>query len=207
MKGFRPPAWTGRTVAVIGAGPSLTAADCNAVAAAGLPTIAVNLAFRLAPGAEILLGYDSAFWKLYWREAAEMCPQAKRLQISQSIHGVNVESVWGAEWVTNGYNSGAQALALALAAGAARVLLLGIDCKGTPGKMHFHGDHVAGLKNAKSMHLWPQAFQTVGRAAGKTGASIVNCSRDTALTCFPRSPLEEELAKLRKLENCPIEGA
>jgi hypothetical protein len=42
---------------------------------------------------------------------------------------------------------------------------------------------------------FPKFAQAAAFAAGK-GCTVVNASRDTALTCFPRVGLEDELATL-----------
>ena len=88
-------------------------------------------------------------------------------------------------------NSGAGAIAMAAKAGATRVILLGYDCQRTGGKAHWHGDHPPMLGNAGSMPKWPDQFKRL--AASLEGVEVVNCSRETALTVFPRAPLESAL--------------
>lgn len=92
-------------------------------------------------------------------------------------------------------NSGAGAIALAAARGARRIVLLGYDCQHTGGKTHWHGDHpkgCAGNAAPKTIRKWPAQFLDVqGRLAG---VEIINCSRETALTVFPRAQLEEALS-------------
>ena len=88
-------------------------------------------------------------------------------------------------------NSGAGAIALAAKAGASRVILLGYDCEKSGGKVHWHGDHPAGLGNAGSMPKWPEQFKRL--AASLSGVEVINCSRATALTAFPRGKLESVL--------------
>jgi hypothetical protein len=89
-------------------------------------------------------------------------------------------------------NTGAAAIALALWRGAARVVMLGYDCQKTGGKTHHFGSHPAGMSDADSIDKWPARFE---RLALKTGDKVVNCSRVTALTCFPMARLENELAE------------
>jgi len=89
-------------------------------------------------------------------------------------------------------NSGAGCISLAISAGARRVLMLGYDCQPTGGKTHWHGDHPKGLGNAAAMPRWIAKFGKLAR--DKAGREIINCSRETALTCFPRMPLAEALA-------------
>lgn len=88
-------------------------------------------------------------------------------------------------------NSGAGAIALAHKGGAAKIVLLGYDCQRTAGKSHWHGDHPRGLGNAGSMPKWPKRFAEMAEAF--KDVEIVNCSRETALTCFPRGDLSAVL--------------
>jgi hypothetical protein len=44
------------------------------------------------------------------------------------------------------------------------------------------------------MPQWSEEIKLLADHARIDGVEIVNCSRDTALTCFPRIPLEEALA-------------
>jgi hypothetical protein len=84
-------------------------------------------------------------------------------------------------------NSGAMAARLALDWGAHRVLLLGFDCQHTGGKTHWHGSHPKGLGDAASVPLWFAHFDAVAKAAS---GRVINCTRETALTCFERASLE-----------------
>nr|WP_288093342.1 hypothetical protein [Thauera sp.] len=92
-------------------------------------------------------------------------------------------------------NSGAAAISLAAERGAQRILLLGYDCQRTNGQAHWHGDHPRGLGNAGSMDKWAGSFAELAENMRKRGVEVINCSRATALTVFPRSDLESELAK------------
>jgi hypothetical protein len=89
-------------------------------------------------------------------------------------------------------NSGAGAISLAHKGGATRIILLGYDCqRGPNGEAHHHGDHPRGMGNAGSLPKWPEQFERLSRRL--SGVEVINCSRRTALTCFPRADLEEVL--------------
>ena len=88
-------------------------------------------------------------------------------------------------------NSGAACVSLAVAGGASKVVMLGYDCQHTGGKAHWHGDHPRGMTNARGTDKWPEKFAEL--AADATGVEIINCSRVTALDCFPRGTLENEI--------------
>lgn len=86
-------------------------------------------------------------------------------------------------------NSGLRAIELAIGFGAARVLLLGYDCSVTSGT-HWHGDHkLTKNPDAKRCAEWQRHFAMLDPKQ----AEIINCSRETALNCFPRMTLEKAL--------------
>jgi hypothetical protein len=92
-------------------------------------------------------------------------------------------SCWG--------NSGIGSIALAIGGQAERIIMVGYDCQLTGGKSHWHGDHPQGLTNAVGIKLWPDAFWMF--AEEHPQLNIVNASRETALTMFPRQTLEQAL--------------
>lgn len=103
--------------------------------------------------------------------------------------------------IRQGRNSGYQALSLALLFGASRVVLLGYDMSMTGKRSHWHGDH-KGLNNPRAPQLqsWCAIFATLADAmkAAKHPAHVVNCSRHTAITCFPREALETALVRVAR---------
>lgn len=95
--------------------------------------------------------------------------------------------------VNSGLNSGFQAINLAYHFGARRIVLLGYDMQHTGGKTHWHGDHPRGLTNAEGISSWVKYFRPLAEDLARLGVEVVNCSTDTALTCFTRAPLEATL--------------
>jgi hypothetical protein len=88
-------------------------------------------------------------------------------------------------------NSGAACIALAAAGGARKVVMLGFDCQHTNGQAHWHGNHPQGLANARQIDRWPQLFQKL--RDDHQDLEIVNATRQTALTMFPLTSLENAL--------------
>lgn len=88
-------------------------------------------------------------------------------------------------------NSGASCISLAAAGGASRILLLGFDCQKTGGKSHWHGDHPPNLGNAAQIDRWHERFNQQAQDLAKI--KIINCSRETALRCWPRADLGDML--------------
>lgn len=107
----------------------------------------------------------------------------------------------GGEKLNSGCNSGYQAVHLAAlfqgvtmpAFPGARIVLLGFDMQRTGGRSHCHGDHVKGLPNGSNFKLWLDHFSFLARDLKSTGVDVVNCTRQTAMRCFPRAVLAEAL--------------
>jgi hypothetical protein len=95
--------------------------------------------------------------------------------------------------ITTGRNSGFQSLCLAHYFGAARVLLLGYDFQRTGGRAHWHPDHPRSLGNGGKFPAWVDEMNILARDLKACGVDVVNCSRATALHCFPRATIQEVL--------------
>ncbi len=189
-----PRVFQGATVAILASGPSMTAEAAEKVRAAGLPAIAVNTTFRLAPWAEWLHGADAAWWK-HTPGALTFAGIRTSMEEVQGVHliaragrvgcGDEKDSIY-----TLG-NSGAQAIQLAVKAGAARVLLLGMDMSGG----HWHGEHSAPLRSTHPdiYAVWRDWMGTLAAGLEQRGIEVLNCSPDSALTCWPKVGLDEAL--------------
>lgn len=93
--------------------------------------------------------------------------------------------------LATGRNSGFQAVNLAYLTGAARILLLGYDMQGDANRMHWFGDHP--LKTSPgTVAMFRNGFNRLAKQMPE-GLEIINCSADTALTCFKRAPIESVL--------------
>jgi len=93
----------------------------------------------------------------------------------------------GEDVIHYGGNSGYQAVNLAYLLGAKTIILLGFDMFGT----HYFGNHPANLNNGSPYKRFIEAFETINPK--KHGIEIINCSRQTALECFPRTTIESVL--------------
>jgi hypothetical protein len=132
-----------------------------------------------------LFAMDCKWWETHGAEASKNF-SGERISSGGFVHCTKVR-------FRHPRNSGAGAIALAAHWGASRVLMLGYDCQKTGGKAHWHGDHPKGLGNAGSVAKWPAQFQDMLRYLADV--EVINCSRATALTCFPRGDLETCLAE------------
>lgn len=94
--------------------------------------------------------------------------------------------------LATGQNSSYQAVNIAVLAGAAQIVLLGVDLKpAANGKTHWFGEHPvkteAGIYSAML-----NSFRRLAREWPKS-IDIVNCSPDSALDCFRKASIESVL--------------
>lgn len=132
---------------------------------------------------------DAPWWRMHYAEATASFPG--RL-LTVSTFGKRTEKLVG----DFGRNSGAGALLLAAHWGARRIIMLGYDCEYAPdGKRHWHGDHPRGLGNCVSIGKFPAQFSAM--APRLEGLEVINASRHSILTLWPRMDLEAALGHSR----------
>lgn len=196
----------GKTVVCLATGPSITQEQVDRVK--GLPAIAVNDAYLLAPWADVLYFADHKWYGWHCKRAEFQSFAGQKVSIQN--HGLEVRDktvlLLGKFFdstkpdvalsedpriLCTGSNSGYQALNIATLSGARKVVLLGYDCRDVDGKAHFFGAHPDGTKPG-----YPSIkvhFQRAAKAAERMGIDVVNCSPGTNLDCFRLSRLEDEL--------------
>jgi len=190
-----PKLWPQGTIVCLGSGPSLTRADvdfCRGKAR----VIAVNDAYRLAPFADVLYACDAKFWR--WHKGVPNFAGLKyTLDRSVGYPDVVVLQNTGQTGLElnptglrTGYTSGYQALNLAVHLGASRIVLLGYDFQGD----HFFGSHPDQTKPPFQVCL--KQFPTLVAPLAAAGVTVINATRTTALTTFPRVPLEDVFAEV-----------
>ena len=131
---------------------------------------------------------DKAWWDVYFNDVdANFRGQ---LVSSNPIRQSKVTKLNKTQFKTF-FNSGADAVSLAYFGNAKKIILLGYDCQKTEGKTHWHGDHIKGLGNAKRIENWADKFKLLAEYCENT--TIINATRQTALNCFEKMPLEMAL--------------
>ena len=210
------PNWPGATVVIVASGESLTTEHCAAVrewkerTAGGLArVIAINTSYRRAPFADVLYACDGAWWRakdpellipnvdvvrarfqpeqLWTQDAAAAKEYGLRFIASQRNPGLSKR----AGLINQGMNSAYQAMNFSFLAGARRMVLLGVDCKGG----HWHGDHPKPLSNRLPHRQWKEHFARLAHDLRNEGVDVANCSPGTALQAFRLADLHEELAR------------
>ncbi len=134
---------------------------------------------------------DAKWWDAYVKEArATVTSEFVSTSSQVTKHGIKKLLERGFVFENFG-NSGAGAVSLAKYMGAKRVILVGYDCQKTYDKVHWFGNHPAGLGNAGSIDKWPAQFDKLSKHC--SDIEVINCSRKTSLTCFERGELDELL--------------
>lgn len=188
------------TVVCLASGPSLTTEDveyCRGKA----PVIAVNDTHRMAPFADVLYACDAKWWEhhrgvpgFYGLKFALQSPAGRWPGVTvlknDGVTGLAAEP----SALCTGKNSGYQAINLAVHLGARRIVLLGYDMQSTGGKTHWFGDHPRALQQTAPYRMFLSMFDTIVQPLAALGITVLNCTRQTALKCFPRVSLEEALA-------------
>jgi hypothetical protein len=185
------------TFALIAGGPSLTVEDVEYVRNRAR-VIAINDAYRLAPWAHVLYAADARWieWhngvpgfrsQKYSIESRDTTRRPDWIVLRNTgFHGLELEP----NGLRTGFNSGYQALNLAVHMGAKRIVLLGFDMAPNPdGPSHWFGEHP--VPSPSPYADMRAAFDTLVEPLSTLGIEVVNCSRRTALTCFPCASLED----------------
>ncbi len=192
----------GATIVCIAGGPSLTKADCDLVAAAQAAgdcvLFGVNDAYRIVP-VQLVYGGDQKWWHTTLPGGGTHASRTKAIdtirwrmcaQDSGAVGGIikvpgkdcpNLSREPG--FVHYGGNGGYQLINVAYLVGAARIVLLGYDCGyGANNQCHWFGQHPPGVHTTSNYAEWQRKFSTID----VPDCEILNASRRTAITAFPR---------------------
>lgn len=218
------PLFRGETVFCVASGPSLTKEIADKLR--GCRVIVVNSSCTFVPWADVLFFTDNG-WYEPRKSLVENWPglvvtlsrQAKRELDDPALgrlkprvlrikcHGAPpYPPRWngkpgfppvGHPEPQQGRNSGNTAVALAIAMGAAKVPLVGYDCRVVNGREHCHDEY----RGPRDLSLYDNefkgAFDGWSEAAKAAGVEIVNCTPGSAIQEFPFADLDEVLTCAR----------
>jgi len=198
-------AWAGETVLCIGGGPSLAPAAI-AAARGRCRAIAINNSYGIAPWAEICYFADARWWEWHKDKPEFRAFRGQKVTIGDgtgmmvSDPAVHMLHNYGADGLSEqpnglhtGSNSGYQAVNIAVLAGAGRILLAGYDMKFAGARSHWHGGHPTRMPE-DAYTRYATRFASMLPQLARLGTRVINCTPGSAITCFPFSTLEAELA-------------
>lgn len=197
--------WLTVPAVVIASGPSLSDEQLHRVLVAGAGgncrVITVNNTCQRAPWADVHYFGDYMAVKHYMPVLRGQCRgdwwsasrAAHERFATHYVKGVPRPG-FGERVVHLNGNSGAQAINLAMCFGAMKVLLLGFDMQAGPkGEAHWFGQHPAHLVQIQLYREWMHHLGKAAPDAAARGVDIVNVTPGSALDCFRRGDLLEEL--------------
>lgn len=170
----------------------------------GWRTIVVNTTWQRLPDADVLYAGDRTWWDEHLLAVrcgfnGELWTQDRWTAHHAGIHHIQHSDEPGLSHVRgrvhSGGNSGYVAIGLAYLFGAREILLVGFDMQDTGGMSHWHGNHPATLNQDRPYKRWLEAMPALAENLKHVGVSVINCSTETALTCFPRGDLESCLCR------------
>ncbi len=183
-----------KTAVCIASGTSLTQEDvdyCQGKAS----VYVVNNCYKLAPWADVLYACDEEWWDHYQPEF-----DGQKWTINENAgkkYNLNIiphdtQALFCKDgMIATGNNSGFQAINLAYLHGFRRILLLGYDFKNSG--QHWFGKHPNRLNKSPDMRRWLRHIENAYPIMQEAGLTVINCSRDSAITTFPTSNITQEL--------------
>lgn len=193
------PLCKGRTVFIIGGGPSLRGFEPSPLV--GHYIIAINSSYRLVPNADMLFFSDTHWWEEHGPVVMKnfkglIVTTNRRFQIgSDRIKRVQSElkqefAFPGERVIRQGRTSGHSAISLAITMGAPLIVLLGFDMRRVGGRSHHHNDYFTTDDRIFSDDFIPK-FDGWNEAARNVGVTIVNATPGSALKEFQMVSLEQ----------------
>lgn len=185
------------TWACIATGPSLRFDDLEYVRERGWKIATCNNAVNYCPDTSLHHAHDYRWWRAYYelaRQTGATLTTTNRTA-AREFKLRHFRFQRGGRWqdapdavAAGGPLSGLQLIQLAVKlGGASRVILLGYDMQHTGGMAHCHGDHPAGWRNADDLGDKLRHFKDL---AMTSPVPIINCTRETAIDCFPRMQVD-----------------
>lgn len=165
----------------------------------GLNVIAINTNYQIAPHAKWLYACDGLWWDQYIEDVrknytGELWTQDVKATKDYSLN--YIESLPGTGFITEefkikqGQNSGYQAINFAYHLGFRQVILLGYDMQSTSGKNRWHGNHPGPCGNHNNYQQFVDNYNHM-----HPPLEVINCSRVSALTAFPKMNFDEFMSK------------
>lgn len=213
---LRDGEWRGERCFIIGGGPSLAGFDFGRLKGKGR-IIAINKAYLDAPFADVLFFMDGSPYTFYGlvkrgslgTEALEKWNEFKGVKVYLNLVGRRLEDVYSIRkaqggglsrslryGIYPGNNSGTAAVGLAICLGADPIYLLGIDCKFSGGRAHYHSGYPRTMHERIFVSFIGNFNRLNSMISGK-GINVINLNPDSGVRCFPFSTIDKVLGNGR----------
>lgn len=197
------PLWHGATVFLLGGGPSLRVFDMRRLR--GHTVLAINSSCHsaLAAGLQPALFFTDNHWFVEHRAVIEAWPglvvtasHSAKAALPDKLRRIAMvqrpDFTKGEPILKFGRSSGHTAISLAIAMGAARVVLLGYDMRRVDGRSHHHDDYLE-TDDALYERDFLIYFRDWNQAAIAAGVEVLNATPGSALREFPMIDIDDLL--------------
>ena len=159
----------------------------------------INDSYRMIDFLDEHYACDEKWWKCWGTDFRKKYPHLSSWAYGDNAAQFGVKIVKGyfnnglslrQDKIHYGANSGYQALNIAFLMGGRKFILIGYNMQRVANKSHFFGDHGGGMNNNSPYNMFIQNYSSI---QGPIKDLIVNCTENSALTCFRKGNLEEEL--------------
>ena len=210
-----PRKFEGETAIVCGTGPSITPEIIKAVDDSGHRVFGANRAWEIF-NCDVVHGCNYQFWDHYWPQIQEQAfdKWTTRPELEGKYPGLEyIEERWedglskDQHWISAHHGTGPQLVNIAYLYGCTRLLLVGWDMRynGKTGVRSFESRHYLGEYPDCMVH-WPIYTGDDGELLALIkemgtikpadyGIEIINCTKNSALKCFPMGDLDAEIKK------------
>ncbi len=189
-------------VFIIGGGYSIKLLDLSVLA--GQKIIVINDGYEIVPNITAIYWCDPSWADSRYKDLEKLpC----NLKFTKAKHGdININGPYDSTVLNHtgdygydpeksavrGNNGGSQVLNLVFNMRPKRIFLLGYDMKRINNKTHYHNKHQLIVTDDIYKNLFIPSIHSMAEEFKKIPNSpeIINCSVDSALTCFPRYNLE-----------------
>lgn len=188
--------------ACIAGGPSLVAEDINYCREQGWKLATCNMGFQVVPDADLFYAMDYHWWERYgdqvqaslkpgcrlWTGNGSTAAKNPRLKRLQFFPGAGWSTTPGRAYCGDPASSGFHLLQLVGWQNPDLIVLLGYDNMHAPdGRAHHHEEYADWSADRPALN-YPNPAKHAGNyeaLAEQATVPIINCSRSTALRCFP----------------------
>ena len=204
-----PCIYPGEAAVLIATGPGLTEEVVETIRpfheAGKVKVFGCNDAYKLVPFLDVHYACDGGWWNIHKEACFKALPdnchvwtQDVRTKGNTHINLINGSHKTGLcldnpAHIHFGSNSGYQQLNIAYHYGIRKFLLVGYNMQIVDQKSHFFGDHPMPLAQTSPYKRFVEQYGTI---QDEVKEMVINCTENSALQCFKKGNLKEELEKL-----------
>lgn len=197
------PDWRGEVAAIVACGPSVKGENLLLLKDR-VHVVAIKESIEVCPWAEVVYGCDAAWWLhrnglpkfggikiAHGQQATSQHKDIRRAEIKINSDALLLEQPMV---ISNGGNSGHQALNLVAQFGATDIILVGFDMSADPNHLHWYGRNKWNNANnpmGSNFQRWLKGFEIIKKDIDRAGITVINVSQTSTMKSFRKARLPE----------------